>query len=97
MRPRRFVPSTLSCTTMSRFHLLVLGALAILSLSSLFPGIVLPADWPSFRGPNGSGIAETSGLPSEFGPQFNVLWKTDAPAGRVVAGPDSGSNFPHRL
>ena len=81
MRPRRFVPSTLSCATMSRFHLLVLGALAILSLSSLLPGIALPADWPSFRGPNGSGIAETSGLPSEFGPQLNVLWKTEAPAG----------------
>src|SRR6266540_7390831 len=39
------------------------------------------ADWPSFRGPNGSGLAETTGLPAEFGPNTNLIWKTSLPSG----------------
>ena len=38
-------------------------------------------DWSRFRGPNGSGISETKGLPSEFGPDKNVVWKVDLPQG----------------
>ena len=34
-----------------------------------------------FRGPNGSGIAQTTGLPVEFGPEHNVIWKTSLPPG----------------
>lgn len=38
------------------------------------------ADWPSFRGPNGSGL--TSGAaPLEIGPSKNVAWKIDLPPG----------------
>jgi outer membrane protein assembly factor BamB len=37
--------------------------------------------WSRFRGPNGSGIAETGELPTEFGPDRNVVWKTDLPPG----------------
>jgi outer membrane protein assembly factor BamB len=47
------------------------------------------ADWPRFRGPNGSGVAEARGLPAEFGPQKAVLWKTTLPPGHsspVLAG-----------
>jgi outer membrane protein assembly factor BamB len=33
------------------------------------------ADWPGFRGPNGSGVSEARGLPVEFGPNKNMLWK----------------------
>jgi outer membrane protein assembly factor BamB len=41
------------------------------------------ADWPQFRGPNGSGLCLTCGqLPTQFGPQKNVLWKTDLPEGK---------------
>ena len=32
-------------------------------------------DWSRFRGPNGSGVADSTGLPSEFGPDKNVVWK----------------------
>ena len=39
------------------------------------------ADWPQFRGPNASGVSDTVGLPSEFGPSKNVVWKTALPAG----------------
>ena len=41
------------------------------------------ADWPQFRGPNGSGLCPSCGqLPTEFGPQKNVLWKTELPEGK---------------
>src|SRR5579863_2752642 len=39
------------------------------------------ADWPRFRGPNGSGVNETTGLPAEFGPDKNLVWKTPLPPG----------------
>src|SRR5690242_3637472 len=48
------------------------------------------ADWPQFRGPNGSGLCPScEQLPTEFGPQKNVLWKAPLPAGKsspVLAG-----------
>ena len=39
------------------------------------------ADWPQFRGPNAFGVSDTTGLPTEFGPGKNVLWKTPLPPG----------------
>jgi outer membrane protein assembly factor BamB len=48
------------------------------------------ADWPQFRGPDGSGLCPSCGpLPTEFGPKTNVLWKTEVPPGKsspVLAG-----------
>ena len=47
------------------------------------------ADWPQFRGPLGTGIAEGSELPSRFGEDLNLLWKREVPAGHsspVIAG-----------
>jgi outer membrane protein assembly factor BamB len=38
-------------------------------------------DWTRFRGPNGSGISNESGIPAEFGPEKNVVWKTPLPGG----------------
>jgi outer membrane protein assembly factor BamB len=38
-------------------------------------------NWSRFRGPNGTGIAETSALPAEFGPEKNVVWKATVPTG----------------
>lgn len=38
-------------------------------------------DWTQFRGPNGAGVNETTGLPTEFGPAKNVVWKTALPPG----------------
>ncbi|MBK9168186.1 MAG: PQQ-binding-like beta-propeller repeat protein [Bryobacterales bacterium] len=41
------------------------------------------ADWPQFRGPNGSGLCPSCGqLPATFGPGENVVWKTGLPAGK---------------
>jgi hypothetical protein len=50
----------------------------IVLLSALL--IVLPLtvaasdEWSQFRGPNGSGVSETKGLPTEFGPSKNVVF-----------------------
>ena len=38
-------------------------------------------DWSQFRGPNGSGVSVSTGLPTEFGPNKNVVWKTPLPPG----------------
>ena len=42
---------------------------------------VFTQNWDQFRGPNGEGVSATTGLPSEFGPQKNVAWKTELPPG----------------
>lgn len=38
-------------------------------------------DWSRFRGPNGSGVIDASGLPVRFGPGENMEWKTPVPFG----------------
>jgi len=38
-------------------------------------------DWSQFRGPNGTGVSASTGLPEEFGPNKNVVWKTPLPPG----------------
>ena len=47
------------------------------------------AQWPQFRGPNGSGIGSGGGYPVDFSPARNVVWKTAVPYGQsspIVAG-----------
>jgi outer membrane protein assembly factor BamB len=44
-------------------------------------GVGFGADWPQFRGPNGSGVGDARHLPSEFGPDRNVVWKIPVPFG----------------
>ena len=39
-------------------------------------------DWPQFRGPNGTGVAEGAAPPAEFGSKKNVVWKTAVPFAR---------------
>ena len=47
------------------------------------------AQWPQFRGPNGSGVDSGTGYPVAFSPTANVIWKAALPFGQsspVVAG-----------
>ena len=47
------------------------------------------AQWPQFRGPNGSGIDSSAAYPTTFSPAKNVVWKAAMPAGQsspVLAG-----------
>jgi len=39
------------------------------------------SDWPRFRGPNGSGIADGNQVPTRFGPETNLHWRIHVPAG----------------
>src|SRR5438477_11393705 len=51
--------------------------------------LMASADWPRFRGPNGSGVSEATGLPDRFGASENLVWRTPVPPGAsspVVAG-----------
>jgi outer membrane protein assembly factor BamB len=61
-------------------------AVAIALLTSSAPS---GQEWPRFRGPNGSGVSYSTGLPVTFGPQANLMWRTPLPFSRsspVVAG-----------
>lgn len=48
-----------------------------LTLALLF----FAGDWPTFRGPNSSGIAPDRGLIDDFGPGKSEVWKTPLPPG----------------
>lgn len=37
--------------------------------------------WSRFRGPNGSGISHATNVPTEFGPDKNLLWRLPLPQG----------------
>ncbi len=56
------------------------ASLLALLVVMLAPG-ALAEDWPQFRGPNGSGVSVSTGLPEVFGPEKNVVWKTPLPPG----------------
>ena len=58
-------------------------------LFGVFSAVLAAEDWPQFRGPNASGVSNSTGLPVEFGPDKNVVWKTPLPPGHsspAVAG-----------
>ncbi len=55
----------------------------------LAASVLAAADWPQFRGPEGTGIAEGSELPVRFGEDVNLIWKRALPPGHsspVIAG-----------
>jgi outer membrane protein assembly factor BamB len=51
--------------------------LALLLL--VLPQGLLGANWPQWRGPSANGISEEKGLPLEWGPERNILWKSALP------------------
>ncbi len=58
--------------------------LAVLFCSALCltaPVLLRAADWPRFRGPNGTGVSPESGLPAAIGKDKNVLWSAATPKG----------------
>ena len=54
---------------------------SVLMLLVLLGGSSLGEGWTRFRGPNGSGVVETTGLPTRFGPDEKLIWRTPFPAG----------------
>lgn len=63
---------------------LFVGCLAAVSL--------LGADWPRFRGPNGTGVAEATNLPATWSESENLLWKTELPGPGTSSPIISGDN-----
>jgi len=67
----------------------------------ILAGICFAGDWPQYRGSNGSGVGSASRLPTEFGPEKNVVWKAPVPFGHsspvitgeliFITGADGGS------
>ena len=52
-------------------------------------GAARAEEWSRFRGPNGSGVSESTNLPTEFGPEKNLAWSVEIPFARsspVLAG-----------
>ncbi|MCY2962162.1 MAG: PQQ-binding-like beta-propeller repeat protein, partial [Planctomycetota bacterium] len=66
------------------------GVCLLFAASFVWGSGVNGGDWPQFRGPGGNGVAVSKGtLPTEIGPQKNVVWKTELPPGHsspVVVG-----------
>ncbi len=65
------------------------AALSLFTALIALPLCLQASDWPRFRGPNGTGVAETSGLPDSIGPEKHVVWKTVLPPGHsspVISG-----------
>lgn len=61
----------------------------VVSLVIWFANAYSFADWPQFRGPNGSGVASDANPPLEFGRDKNLLWRLEIPSGHsspVVSG-----------
>ncbi len=50
-------------------------ALALLATFAFEQSGTQATDWSRFRGPNGSGLSTATGVPAEFGPATNVVWR----------------------
>jgi outer membrane protein assembly factor BamB len=47
----------------------------------LLLGGMASGQWERFRGPNGTGVSESAGLPAAFGAAKNLIWRTPLPPG----------------
>jgi outer membrane protein assembly factor BamB len=61
-----------------RFEISLVGTLLAFTLSICDTG-ASAANWPQFRGPNGSGVAPKGRPPIKIGPTNNVRWRIDVP------------------
>lgn len=53
---------------------------ALIMAALLFsPGSADAADWPAFRGPEGTGLSVDPSAPTHWGPDHNIAWKAPLP------------------
>ena len=64
---------------MSKIKYILCGL--VLTVLAAGSHVAFAEDWLQFRGPNGTGVSTSSGLPTEFGPGKNVIWQTPLPPG----------------
>jgi len=55
--------------------------IALIVALTLLTGPALASDWSRFRGPNGTGVAESTDLPIRFDLEHNLVWSTPLAAG----------------
>ncbi|MEZ5317345.1 MAG: PQQ-binding-like beta-propeller repeat protein [Vicinamibacterales bacterium] len=63
----------------SRSAMVVVVLLPVLAAAGLSARAT--TNWARFRGPNGSGLSEATGVPTEFGPAKNLVWRLPLPVG----------------
>jgi len=61
------------------FHMFHSTYLRVLCIVVLFTASCLAGNWRQFRGPGGLGVSDEKNLPIEWGPNQNILWKTEMP------------------
>lgn len=76
--PDNFLTNQYSARLSSRFVVISILILIITGIGNVSFAAV---NWPQFRGPNGTGVSDTTGLPIEFGPDKSVVWKVTLPPG----------------
>jgi outer membrane protein assembly factor BamB len=54
-------------------------AWVVLVCAGLLGGRARAEDWPSWRGPHGTGVSADAGLPFAWGPKENVRWRVPLP------------------
>jgi len=52
-----------------------------IALLAVLLSVIASGQWDRFRGPNGTGVNDSGGLPSEFGAQSNALWRVELAPG----------------
>ena len=63
-------------------HTLLVGLLCLwFGHSAFLAAVASDENWSQFRGPGGNAIAAEQSIPLEFGPEKNVLWKSELPSG----------------
>ena len=65
---------------MNKLRFLNSTATLVLLAASCLPAFGAE-DWSRFRGPNGTGVSAETNLPTDFGPDKSVVWKTPLPPG----------------
>ena len=66
---------------MPKSNIRIAASLITLLLALSATRMASAQEWSQFRGPNGTGVSATVGLPTAFGPKQNVVWKTELPPG----------------
>jgi outer membrane protein assembly factor BamB len=64
---------------MSQVSALSIRGLAFAACAACALAPLRASDWPRFRGPNGTGISNDTGIPVEVGEQKNLHWKVEIP------------------
>ncbi|HUL51024.1 MAG TPA: PQQ-binding-like beta-propeller repeat protein, partial [Candidatus Nitrosotalea sp.] len=53
--------------------------LFVITVAISFLSAIASEEWPTFRGPNCSGVSQSARPPVKFGPDENVRWKVEVP------------------